>query len=171
MVFWTCIAAAFCSGSSIRARGCSACSMRGISTRESSARTLDALYAGGMSRMSFVDFNELRDVGVFRDDVEYDRGMLITPDGEQIRANFNDPGATRSDCSALPRRAPARRRARRQRLFLRTEGVLRRACALCRKSSAGCSRCAASVSSTSYTGTNGSSRWRSVATPASSIRR
>jgi acyl-CoA hydrolase len=55
-----------------------------------SARTLDALYAGGMSRMSFVDFNELRDVGVFRDDVEYDRGMLITPDGEQIRANFND---------------------------------------------------------------------------------
>jgi acyl-CoA hydrolase len=55
-----------------------------------SARTLDALHAGGMSRMSFVDFNELRDVGVFRDDVEYDRGMLITPDGEQIRANFND---------------------------------------------------------------------------------
>ena len=48
-----------------------------------------------MSRMSFVDFNELRDVGVFRDDVEYDRGMLITPDGEQIRANFDDPAAAR----------------------------------------------------------------------------
>ena len=34
-----------------------------------------------MSRMSFVDFNELRDVGVFRDDVQYERGMLIAPDG------------------------------------------------------------------------------------------
>ncbi|MGH8179308.1 MAG: acetyl-CoA hydrolase/transferase C-terminal domain-containing protein [Steroidobacter sp.] len=54
-------------------------------------RTLAALSAGGMSRMSFVDFNELREIGVFRDDVEYDRGMLITHDGRQMRANFNDP--------------------------------------------------------------------------------
>ena len=41
--------------------------------------------------MSFVDFHEFRDVGLFRDDVEYDRGMLITPDGTQLRANFDDP--------------------------------------------------------------------------------
>jgi acyl-CoA hydrolase len=55
------------------------------------ARTLEALHAGGMNRMSFVDFNELREIGVFRDDVEYERGMLSTCDGEQIRADFTDP--------------------------------------------------------------------------------
>ena len=54
-------------------------------------RTLEALHAGGMNRMSFVDFNELREIGVFRDEVEYDRGMLSVCDGEQIRANFGDP--------------------------------------------------------------------------------
>jgi acyl-CoA hydrolase len=54
-------------------------------------RTLAALHEGGMRRMSFVDFHEFRDVGLFRDDVEYDRGMLITPDGAQLRANFDDP--------------------------------------------------------------------------------
>jgi acyl-CoA hydrolase len=54
-------------------------------------RTLAALHEGGMRRMSFVDFHEFRDVGLFRDDVEYDRGMLITPDGTQLRANFDDP--------------------------------------------------------------------------------
>lgn len=53
-------------------------------------RTLDALHAAGMRRMSFVDFHELRDVGLFRDDVEYDRGVLVAPDGSQIRANFDD---------------------------------------------------------------------------------
>lgn len=56
-----------------------------------SVRTLDALHAAGMRRMSFVDFHELRDVGLFRDDVEYDRGVLVAPDGTQIRANFDDP--------------------------------------------------------------------------------
>lgn len=54
-------------------------------------RTLEAMSATGMHRMSFVDFHELRDVGVFKDDVEYDKGMLITPDGRQIPANFHDP--------------------------------------------------------------------------------
>ncbi|MGH8187386.1 MAG: acetyl-CoA hydrolase/transferase C-terminal domain-containing protein [Steroidobacteraceae bacterium] len=53
-------------------------------------RTLDALHAAGMRRMSFVDFHEFRDVGLFRDDVEYDRGVLVGPDGAQIRANFDD---------------------------------------------------------------------------------
>src|SRR5687768_5169835 len=44
-----------------------------------------------MSRMSFADFQEFREVGLFRDDVEYDRGVLITPDGQQLRATFSDP--------------------------------------------------------------------------------
>ncbi len=56
-----------------------------------SERTLAALHEGGMRRMSFVDFHEFRDVGLFRDDCEYDRGMLIAPDGTQLRANFDDP--------------------------------------------------------------------------------
>lgn len=51
-------------------------------------RTLDALSASGMRRMSFVDFNEFRDVGLFREDVEFERGMLICPDGTQVRASF-----------------------------------------------------------------------------------
>lgn len=52
-------------------------------------RTLDALHAAGMRRMSFADFHELRDVGLFREDVEYDRGVLVAPDGTQIQANFD----------------------------------------------------------------------------------
>lgn len=56
-----------------------------------SLRTLDALSTSGMRRMSYADFQEFREVGLFRDDVEYDRGMLITPDGTQLRANFSDP--------------------------------------------------------------------------------
>lgn len=56
-----------------------------------SLRTLDALSTSGMSRMSYADFQEFREVGLFRDDVEYDRGVLITPDGTQLRANFSDP--------------------------------------------------------------------------------
>ncbi len=54
-------------------------------------RTLDALSASGMRRMSFVDFDELRDVGLFRDDVDFERGMLICPDGTQVRASFETP--------------------------------------------------------------------------------
>jgi len=53
-----------------------------------SLRTLDALRAAGMVRMSYVDFNELRDVGLFKDDIEFERGMLIAPDGTQLRASF-----------------------------------------------------------------------------------
>jgi acyl-CoA hydrolase len=56
-----------------------------------SERTLAALVEGGMRRMSFVDFHEFRDIGLFREDVEYDRGMLVAPDGAQLRANFDDP--------------------------------------------------------------------------------
>ena len=56
-----------------------------------SVRTLDALSASGMNRMSYADFQEFREVGLFRDDVEYDRGVLVTPDGVQLRVNFSDP--------------------------------------------------------------------------------
>lgn len=56
-----------------------------------SLHTLDALVEAGMSRMSYADFQEFREVGLFRDDVEYDRGVLITPDGQQLRATFSDP--------------------------------------------------------------------------------
>jgi acyl-CoA hydrolase len=56
-----------------------------------SLHTLDALVEAGMNRMSFADFQEFREVGLFRDDVEYDRGVLITPDGQQLRATFSDP--------------------------------------------------------------------------------
>lgn len=49
---------------------------------------LEALSASGMQRMSFADFNELRDVGLFRDEIEFERGMLISPDGTQVRASF-----------------------------------------------------------------------------------
>jgi acyl-CoA hydrolase len=56
-----------------------------------SLRTLDALVEAGMSRMSFADFQEFREVGLFRDDVEYDRGVLVTADGTQLRATFSDP--------------------------------------------------------------------------------
>ena len=56
-----------------------------------SQRTLEAMSASGMNRMSYADFNELREVGVFRDDVQYERGVLIAPDGTQLAANFVDP--------------------------------------------------------------------------------
>ena len=51
-------------------------------------RTLEALHAAGMVRMSYADFNELRDVGLFRDDIDYERGMLIAPNGEHLNASF-----------------------------------------------------------------------------------
>ena len=54
-----------------------------------SLRTLDALREGGMVRMSYSDFNELRDVGLFRDEIEFERGMLLVPDGTQLRASFD----------------------------------------------------------------------------------
>ena len=54
-----------------------------------SLRTLEALAASGMARMSYADFNELRDAGIFRDDIEYERGMLIAPDGTELPASIN----------------------------------------------------------------------------------
>ena len=58
-----------------------------------SLRTLEALCAAGMRRMSFTEFNELRDAGVFRDEVQCDGGMLISPDGAHILVDFQDPAS------------------------------------------------------------------------------
>jgi acyl-CoA hydrolase len=58
-----------------------------------SLRTLEALCAAGMRRMSFAEFNELRDAGVFRDEVQYDGGMLISSDDAYIPVNFQDPAS------------------------------------------------------------------------------
>lgn len=55
-------------------------------------RTLDALNAAGMKRISYADFNELRDVGVFRDEVQFERGMLVTPGGASVIARLEAPG-------------------------------------------------------------------------------
>jgi hypothetical protein len=125
-----------------------------IDEQQVSERTLAALHEGGMRRMSFVDFHEFRDVGLFRDDVEYDRGMLIAPDGTQLRANFDDPEqrgrsprpAWASGCATASSPTPASSSARRASMKL---------CAPCRSPSAGCSRCARSASSTSCTVTSG----------------
>jgi acyl-CoA hydrolase len=55
--------------------------------------TLAALYESGMNRMSYADFNEFRDVGLFREDVQYEQGLLTTPTGERLPANFADPSS------------------------------------------------------------------------------
>ena len=44
-----------------------------------------------MNRMSYADFNEFRDVGLFREEVQYEQGQLIAPDGTRLPANFSDP--------------------------------------------------------------------------------
>ena len=120
-----------------------------------SLRTLDALLEAGMSRMSFVDFQEFREVGLFRDDVEYDRGMLVTPDGTQLRANFDDP----------EQRPQIARTCLGERLrngvvvdagfFFGPKGFYE-ALRNMPVASGGCSRCAPSASSTSCTATSGS---------------
>ena len=56
-------------------------------------QTLAALHASGMNRMSYADFNEFREVGLFLDEVQYEKGMLTTPTGERLPANFADPAS------------------------------------------------------------------------------
>jgi acyl-CoA hydrolase len=58
-------------------------------------RTLAALHESGMNRMSYADFNEFREVGLFREDVRYEQGFLIAPDGTRLAANFSDPRSRR----------------------------------------------------------------------------
>ena len=53
--------------------------------------TLEALVNAGVNRISYVDFHELRDVGVFRDDVRYENGVLIAGDGTRITVKLHDP--------------------------------------------------------------------------------
>lgn len=52
---------------------------------------IDALHAAGVRRLSYVDFQELRDVGVLREDVRFENGMLISPAGVGIPVNLDDP--------------------------------------------------------------------------------
>lgn len=52
---------------------------------------LEALRDAGVRRLSFVDFEELKDVGVLRDDIDFDNGMLIAPDGSAIAVHLDDP--------------------------------------------------------------------------------
>jgi acyl-CoA hydrolase len=51
---------------------------------------LVALNDAGVNRLSYADFNEFRDVGLFRDDVHYEKGMLVAPGGVRITAGFED---------------------------------------------------------------------------------
>lgn len=52
---------------------------------------LEALRDAGVRRLSFVDFEELKDVGVLREDIEFDNGMLIAPDGSAVAVHLEDP--------------------------------------------------------------------------------
>jgi acyl-CoA hydrolase len=63
----------------------------GSITEALDASCMEALHKAGVRRLSYVDFQELRDVGVLRDDVRYENGMLITPQGIGIPVNLEDP--------------------------------------------------------------------------------
>jgi hypothetical protein len=57
-------------------------------TEDVDANTLEALYDSGVQHLSFVDFTELQDTGVFRDDVQYTHGMLIAGNGRKIELDL-----------------------------------------------------------------------------------
>ena len=90
-------------------------------------RTLAALHEGGMRRMSFVDFHEFRDVGLFRDDVRVRPRHAGRPRWHAAARQFRRSGAAQADRADVPRRAPAQRRSRRCGILLRPERLLRRA--------------------------------------------
>ncbi len=54
---------------------------------------IEALHEAGVRRLSYVDFQELRDVGVLRDDVRFVNGMLITPEGVGVQVDLEDPAS------------------------------------------------------------------------------
>jgi acyl-CoA hydrolase len=57
------------------------------------ASCIEALHEAGVRRLSYVDFQELRDVGVLREDIRFESGMLITPQGIGIPVNLEDPAS------------------------------------------------------------------------------
>ena len=65
----------------------------GSITEALDASCIEALHEAGVRRLSYVDFQELRDVGVLRDDVRFENGMLITPQGIGIPVNLEDPAS------------------------------------------------------------------------------
>ncbi len=68
----------------------------GAITEEIDASCIEALHDAGVRRLSFVDFHELRDIGVLRDDVRFESGMLLAPDGTSIPVNLDDPESRRA---------------------------------------------------------------------------
>ncbi len=65
----------------------------GSITETLDAGCIDALHEAGVRRLSYVDFQELRDVGVLRDDIRFENGMLVTPQGLGIPVNLDDPAS------------------------------------------------------------------------------
>ncbi len=63
----------------------------GSITEKLDASCVDALYEAGVRRLSYVDFQELRDVGVLREEIRFENGMLITAQGVGIPVNLEDP--------------------------------------------------------------------------------
>lgn len=60
-------------------------------TPELTEQTLEALYNSGVQHLSFVDFKELQDVGLFREDIRYEAGVLVTPSGVRTHVDLADP--------------------------------------------------------------------------------
>lgn len=58
---------------------------------ELNEHSLEALYNSGVQHLSFVDFRELQDVGLLREDIRYAGGLLLTPDGTRIPVDLADP--------------------------------------------------------------------------------
>lgn len=63
----------------------------GSITESLDASCVEALREAGVRRLSYVDYQELRDVGFLRDDVRFENGMLVTPEGIGIPVNLDDP--------------------------------------------------------------------------------
>lgn len=63
----------------------------GAITDHIGADYLEALHAAGIRRLSFVDYQELKEVGVFREGVGFENGLLVAPDGAAIPVDLDDP--------------------------------------------------------------------------------
>ena len=55
--------------------------------------SLAALNDAGVHRLSYVDFQEFKEIGFFKDGVEYESGSLVSPEGQRIALNLDDPAS------------------------------------------------------------------------------
>jgi acyl-CoA hydrolase len=55
--------------------------------------SLIALDDAGVHRLSYVDFQEFKDIGFFKEGVRYEGGSLISPTGDRIALNLDDAGS------------------------------------------------------------------------------